>query len=166
MDSHLPDDHAVAKRLFIQLRTDAGRTQGAVAAFPNDDFRVELGTYDSDFGILNIEFGKDLLGNIDHPVEIAIAAGHAAAAEDYRAADFLAGRHHVTVVGLHRLALEIFGAGAEIIRACVHRSAIANDGIHAALQSRLQRFVWIAISKRATGRNDTVNHVRHQLPLH
>ena len=40
-------------------------------------------------GVPDIELGENFLREIHHPVEIAVAAGHAAAAEDDRTADLL-----------------------------------------------------------------------------
>ena len=120
MNAHLPDDHALAQRLLVKLRTEAGRPQRAVPVLLDDDFRIQLGADHRDLGILDLQFGEDFLGNGDHPIQIAIAAGHTAAAEDHGAADLLARRDHVPVIGLHGLAFKILGARAEIIRASVH----------------------------------------------
>ena len=54
----------------------------------------------------------------------------------------LAGLDHVTVVGLHGLALEIFGAGAQIIGTCIHRAGVGDDGVDVPLQRFFQGFLW------------------------
>ena len=53
-----------------------------MAKFFDGDFRIQLGPDDADFGILHFQFSEYFLGNVDHPVDTAIAACHAAAAEN------------------------------------------------------------------------------------
>jgi hypothetical protein len=134
MDSHLPDDRALAQRLLVELGASAGRPQRALAQLRNNDLGIEFGTDDRDLGVAHAELGEHLLGDIEHPREVAIAAGHAAAAEDHGAAGLLAGLHHVPEVGLHRLALKIFRAGSEIIGPRVHGAGVGDDGVDAALE--------------------------------
>ena len=161
MDSHLPDDGAFAQRVFTQVRTAAGRAQGSLAKFLDDDFRIQFGADDGNLGIPDVEFGENFLREIHHPVEIAVAAGHSAAAEDDRTADLLAGLHHVGEVRLHSFALEIFSAGAKIIGPCVHRAAVANNGIDAAIYGCFQRFLRISVSQSTAGGDHAIDKFWH-----
>src|SRR5262249_51542557 len=136
------------------------------AIFPNHDFRIEFGADDRNRRFANGQLAENLLRDLDHPIEIAISAAHPAAAQNDRAADLEPGFYDMTVIGLDGVALEIVGAGAEIIRPCIDRARVANDGVDTAPQRRLQRFPRKTVSEGAARRDDTVNEVRHQAALH
>jgi hypothetical protein len=53
------------------------RTGGAQRALPklsDDDFRIQLGADDRDLGIPDVKFPEALLGEVNHPVEVTVAA--------------------------------------------------------------------------------------------
>src|ERR1700749_2149099 len=102
MNAHLADAHALLQRLFAEFWTDAGRVQRTVAVLPHNSFRIEFGVNDPHLGVANPEFVEHVLGDPKHGIEIAVAAGHAATADDDRATDPLAGLDHVPVIGFHR----------------------------------------------------------------
>ncbi len=161
MDAHLSDDGAFAQRILVDIRSDTGRAQAAAPEFPDDDLGIDLGADDRNFRILDAKFAKDLPGDRNHPVEIAVAAGHAATAENDGTTDPCTGFDHVAEIQLDRFGLEILGAGAEIVRTGVHRAAVADDGVDLALQSRVEQLLGITVAKRATGRDHTVNKLWH-----
>src|SRR5262249_21959675 len=107
------------------------------------------------------KFAEDLFRDRNHPVEIAVTAGHAATSENDGTTDACTGFDHVAEIELDRFGLEILGAGAEIIRTGVHRAAVADDGVDLATQSRIERLLGITVAKRATGRDHTVNKLWH-----
>jgi hypothetical protein len=161
MDAHLTDDGAIAQCLFAELGAETGGAQRTLPKLSDGDFRIQLGADDRDLGVPDVKVGEDLLGEVDHPVEVAVAAGHAATAEDNGAADLLCALHHVAEVGLDRFALEIFGAGPEVMRAGVHRAAVADDRVDTPLQGLFQRFLRVSVSKCATGGNNAVDELWH-----
>ena len=139
----------------------AGGAQGSLVKFLDDDFRIQFGADDGNLGIPDVKLGENLFRDIHHPIEIAVTAGHATAAENDRAADLLAGLHHVEKVRFHGFAFEIFSAGAEIIGPCIHRTAVANDGIDAAVYGCFQRFLRISVSEGAAGGDHAINKFWH-----
>ena len=166
MDSHLADDGALAQRIFIEVGTGAGRAQRSGTEFLDDDLRVEFGADHRDLGTLDAELCEHFLGDPDHPVEVAIASGHSAASENHRAADPGAGFDHMAEIKLDRFALEILGTGAEVIRAGIHRAAVADDGVDLASQGRFQRLFRVAVAECATGRDNAINELWHwRVPL-
>ena len=161
MNAHLADDGALAQRLFAEFGAHAGGAQRALPQLLDDDFGIQLGADNRNLGVPHVEFGEDLLGDVEHPVEVAVAARHAAAAEDDGAADLLCALDHVSKISLDRFSLEIFSAGSEVIRAGVHRAAVGDDRVDASLQGLSQRFLRVSVPERATGRNDAIDKLWH-----
>ena len=117
------------------------------------------------FASLTPSSGKDLLGDIEHVVDVAVAAGHARAAKDDRSARLLPGLDHVTPVGLHRLALEIFGARAEVVGTGIHRSGVGDDGVDTSLQGRVERRLGVAVSESSADGHDAINELGMVSPV-
>src|SRR5258708_21168401 len=121
MNPHLTYDHALAQSILAELWTHIGGAGRTFAKFPDNNFGFDLGADDRNLGVANPKLVKDLLGDFDHPVEIAVAAGHAAAAEDRRAVELVRGFDYITVIGLDRIALEIGVTRAKVIGTRIHR---------------------------------------------
>src|SRR3981081_4600959 len=165
MDPHLTYDHALAQSVLAELRTHTGRAERIFMKFPDNNFGIDFRADDCDPGVANPKLAENFLGDFDHPIEIAVATGHAAAAQDCRAAVLVGGFHHMTVIGLDRIALEIGGACAKVVRTRIHRPGITNEGIDPSPQRMPQRLARIAVSERAAGRHYAVDEVRHRIAL-
>ncbi len=76
MDTHLADDRAFAQRGLVELGAEPGRTQRARLQLLDDGLRVDLGADHGDLGVLDAQLGEDFLGDVEHEVEVAVAAGH------------------------------------------------------------------------------------------
>lgn len=159
MDAHLADDRALAQRLFVERGADAGGQQRVVAQFADYGPGIELGADHCHLRVLDAEFAEHFLRDVEHPVEVAVAAGHAAAAEDHRRARLQTGLDHVAEVGLDRLALEVFLPGAEVVGAGVHRACVGDDRVHPPLDRALQRLARKSVPQCAAGGNDAIDHV-------
>ena len=69
-------------------------------------------------------------------------------------------------VELDRFVLEIFSASAEVVRAGIHRAAVADDGVDLALQGHFQQLLWIAVTQCPTGRDNAIDELWHwECPL-
>ena len=100
MDAHLADDGALTQRSLVEIRARPRRAQRTGAEFLDDDFRVDFGADHGDLGTLNAKLGKHLLGRRDHPIDIAIAAGHSTTSENDGTTYPCAGFDHVTEIEL------------------------------------------------------------------
>src|ERR1700722_13246513 len=152
MNAHLTDNRTLAQSLLVEFWPGADGAQRAHTILIHDNFRIELGSYDGDSRLRHVEFSKDLLREVEHPVDVPIAASHAGAAKNDRAADLFAGGHHVAIVGLDGFSIEKRSTYAEKIGASVHRTAIAHDGVNLPMQSGLQRLPGVTVAESAAGR--------------
>ncbi len=164
MNAHLADDHAFAQGILAEFRP---RPVARSAPLRNSLMTISGSSsapIAATLASCHIEVFENLLCNIQHEIKIAIAASHAAAAEDHGTAELLARFHHMAVVDLHRFAFEVFCAGAEIIRSGVHGAAIGNDGIDTAVKRRVERLFRIAIAKSTACGDNAIDKFRHSLP--
>ncbi|MNL48942.1 hypothetical protein D3C87_1718380 [compost metagenome] len=120
MYAHLSHDGAFLQRILVQCRAGTRGLQRARAQFLNDGGRVQLGPDDGHGTVRHPELLEHFLGHLDHPIQVAVASRHAAAAQDDRPIDPFARFDHMAEVRLDCLAFEVLLSRSQIVGAGIH----------------------------------------------